>query len=330
MKDKILHLLKKNGDGFISGQFISEKLGVTRAAVWKYINILKSEGYLIESVSRKGYKLKVCPDILNKEEIDPKLNTGFIGRNIVYFDSIDSTNTKAKELALNGASDGTLVISEEQTMGRGRLGRTWTCLPKYKGIFMSVILRPELEPAEVPKITQIGAAALVLAFKSLKIDTYIKWPNDIILNNKKLCGVLTEMSGELNKINYVVMGIGINANISYYEFPEEIRSKATSLLIETNKEIVRKDLVACVLNNFEKMYSKFILNGDISEALDVCMKSSILIGKKVRIINAKHERIGEVLGLDKGGELIVKMEDGNVEKIVSGEISIRGLNGYVS
>lgn len=329
MKDTILRLLKENKDNFISGQVISEKLGVTRTAVWKYINMLKCEGYEIESVSKRGYRLKVSPDILNQEEISSGLNTKFIGRNVEYFESIDSTNTKAKELALKNVCEGTVVISEEQTMGRGRLGRTWIS-PKYKGIFMSIILRPEVDPLDVPKITQIGAAAVLLAFRALKIDVNIKWPNDIILNNKKLCGILTEMSGELNKINYVVIGIGINANIPIEEFPEDIRDKATSVLRETNKNVVRKDLASSILNNFEEMYQDFVNSGDISRVIDICRKNSILIGKDVRIINPRCEKLGKVLDLDDSGELIVQMEGGNIEKVVSGEVSVRGLNGYVS
>lgn len=329
MKDKILHLLKENEDDFISGQLISEKLGVTRTAVWKYINMLKCEGYEIESVSKRGYRLRVSPDILTQEEINQKLNTKFIGKNIEYFESIDSTNTKAKELALKDACEGTIVIAEEQTMGRGRLGRTWSS-PKYKGISMSIILRPEVDPLDVPKITQIGAAAVILTFKSLKIDTYVKWPNDIILNNKKLCGILTEMSGELNKVNYVVIGIGVNANIALEEFPEDIRDKATSVLRETQKKIVRKDLVSSILNNFEELYKAFESNGDVSRVIDICRKNSILIGKDVRIINPRYEKVGKVLNLDDSGELVVQMEDGSIEKIISGEVSVRGLNDYVS
>jgi len=322
MKHKILDLLKKNKNEFISGQKLSDDLGVSRAAIWKYIKALKEEGYEIESVSRNGYRLISCPDILNYDEVKNYLNTKYIGRNIEYFETIDSTNVKAKELTMNGAKEGTVVTSEEQTLGRGRLGRKWIS-PKYKGIWMSIILRPNINPANVSKITHIGAAAVNKAIEDMEIKTYIKWPNDIILNEKKLCGILTEMSGEMDKINYIVMGIGINVNIDKEEFDDEIREIATSFKVATGKEINRKKLMASILNYFEEFYNEFIENGTINKSLDICRKNSIVLGKEVRIIRRGQSENVIALQLDDEGELIIRHKDGKIEKLISGEVSMR-------
>lgn len=328
MKDKILRLLKENNDHFLSGQGISDNLGVSRTAIWKYINSLKEEGYVINSSSKKGYQLISCPDLLTADEIGDKLHTKFIGKEIVHFQSIDSTNNKAKELAAKNTSQGTVVIAEEQTLGRGRLGRNWTS-PKYKGIWLSIILKPDTNPMKVPKITQIGAAAVIESLKSLKIDAEVKWPNDIVIKGKKVCGILTEMSGELNRVNYVVMGLGINANLQKNDFPENIIDKATSLSIESNSNIDRKTLVSTLLFKFEELYEEFDKEGIIKTSVDICRKNSAIIGKDIKIINREQETFAKALDIDDNGELIVQYKDGSIEKLISGEISIRALNGYI-
>ncbi|KEI11561.1 biotin--acetyl-CoA-carboxylase ligase [Clostridium novyi B str. ATCC 27606] len=328
MKEEIISLLKENKDNFISGEKISEKFGITRAAIWKYMKAIKNEGYKIESVSRKGYKLISSPDLLTFQEINPYLTTNYIGKNIMYFNTIDSTNNKAKELGAKGILEGTVVISEEQTGGRGRLGRQWVS-PKFKGIWMSVILRPNIEPMEASKITQIAAAAVCSVIKELGIDVYIKWPNDIVLNNKKICGILTEMSGEINKINYIVLGIGINVNIDEEDLPEYIKDIATSIKIETGLNIQRKELIAKIFNKFEILYDEFINEGTIKKSIEICKGNSALLGKEVKIIRKSTEVFAKALTIAEDGELIVEYNDGKVEKIVSGEVSIRGIYGYV-
>lgn len=328
MKEKILKLLKDNKNQFISGQLISERLKVSRTAIWKYINLLKEEGYEIESVSRKGYMLLSTPDILNYDEISEYLKTNYIGREIFYFDSIDSTNTKAKELSYNIRTEGAVVISEEQTKGRGRLGRSWSS-PNKKGIWMSIILKPQIEPQDAAKVTQVAAAAVWSAIDKIGLKTQIKWPNDIVFNGKKICGILTEMSGELNRLNYLVVGIGINTNTSLHELPEEIENKATSLKIETDKDIDRKQLVALILNYFEELYNELIENKNISSSIKICKKNSALIGKDVRLILKGKEKEVRAIDINEEGELIVQDKDGNISKVVSGEVSVRGLYGYI-
>lgn len=328
MKKKILKLLRNNSEEFISGQKISDILNVSRTAIWKNINILKEEGYIIESVSRKGYKLKLAPDVLTQEEIKPYLDSEHIGNKIIHFNSIGSTNTKAKELASDGEKEGVVVISEEQTTGRGRLGREWVS-PKRKGIWMSIILRPDISPTDASKITQIGAAAVCESIRDIGIDAYIKWPNDIIVTDKKVCGILTEMSGELNKINYIIIGIGINANIENDEFPDDIKQRATSLKEVNNEKIDRKKLVAEILNKFQGLYRELIEKSTISKSMKICRKRSILLGKEIRIIFKNKVEIGRAIDITEEGELIVEKEDGEIKKVISGEVSIRGMNGYI-
>ncbi|NFA62011.1 biotin--[acetyl-CoA-carboxylase] ligase [Clostridium sporogenes] len=327
MKEAIINILKNSSHTFISGQYISNKLGVSRTAIWKYINGLKKEGYNIESSSKKGYKLISCPDILTFEEIVTSLKTKFLGQNIIHFDSINSTNDKAKKIALS-ENDGTIIISEEQTIGKGRLGRSWSS-HKFKGIYMSIILKPDINTMDVPKITQVAAAAVVTALLNNNIEAYIKWPNDIIVNNKKVCGILTEMSGEINKVNYVVVGIGINVNSEKEDIPKDLLEKATSLKIEEKKDFKRNILVADILNNFEKLYTELIEYNNIDTSIEICKKNSILIGKEVKIINRNREKFGKAVGLNSNGELLVQFENGEANPLISGEISVRGLNGYI-
>ncbi|MGH4138942.1 biotin--[acetyl-CoA-carboxylase] ligase [Clostridium sp.] len=327
MKGKILKLLKESGSEFVSGQKISEKLGVSRAAIWKYINIIKEDGYEIEAISRKGYRIISSPDILTFEEIKDYLSTEYIGKNLIYNDSIGSTNSKAKELAEGGEKHGTVIISEEQTTGRGRLGRNWVS-PKYKGIWMSIILRPNIITENISQITLLGAAAVQKAIMKMGIKTSIKWPNDIVLNNRKICGILTEMSGEIDHINYLVMGIGINVNLDEEDIPMDLKEVATSLLVESGKHIDRKILLANVLNSFEELYSDFVGNGNIKETIDICRKNSILIGKEIQLINRGKIATVKAIDISDSGELVIENPKGVLEYIVSGEVSIRGMYGY--
>ncbi|MGV8981377.1 biotin--[acetyl-CoA-carboxylase] ligase [Clostridium sp.] len=327
MKGKILKLLKESGNEFVSGQKISEELGVSRAAIWKYINIIKEDGYKIEAISRKGYRIISSPDILTFEEIKDYLSTDYIGKNLIYYDSIGSTNSKAKELAEGGEQHGTVIVSEEQTTGRGRLGRNWVS-PKYKGIWMSIILRPNIITENISQITLLGAAAVQKAIMKMGIKTSIKWPNDIVLNSRKVCGILTEMSGEIDHINYLVMGIGINVNLDEEDVPKDLKAVATSLLVESGEHIDRKILLANVLNTFEELYNDFVQNGDIKQTIEICRKNSILIGNEIQLISRGKVTTAKAVDISDSGELVIKNSKGMIEHIVSGEVSIRGIYGY--
>jgi BirA family biotin operon repressor/biotin-[acetyl-CoA-carboxylase] ligase len=326
MKAKVLKILKDSGNDFVSGEKISEQLGVSRASIWKYINIIKEDGYEIEAVSRKGYRIISTPDILTFEEIKDLLSTKYIGKNIIYYDSVGSTNSIAKELAEKGQEHGTVIISEEQTTGRGRLGRNWVS-PKFKGIWMSIILRPNIITENISQITLLGAAAVQKAIMNMGIKTSIKWPNDIVLRSKKVCGILTEMSGEIDHINYIVMGVGINVNLSEKDIPWELKEVATSLKLGSGQYVDRKILVSNVLNVFEKLYSDFECNGNIKETIEICRKNSMLIGREIQLINRGKVTIAKAIDISDSGQLVVENQKGSLEYIVSGEVSIRGIYG---
>lgn len=282
---------KEHNNDFISDQYICQNSGVT------------------------------YPDYLTSDKIASLLNTKSIGRSIYYFDSIDSTNSYAKVIG-NEAINGALVISEEQTGGRGRLGRSFIS-PKYKGIWTSIILKPDISPQDAAKLTQVAAASVVLSIKELGIDAEVKWPNDILVKGKKLCGILTEMSSVLTHINYVVVGIGINVNLAKDDFISDLKDTATSLLIEKGCSVDRKKLLASLLNNFEDLYIKFIQNNDFSSSLKICTDNSALIGQEILIINRDNSTEAKALGIDEEGKLIVQYADGTCEHLISGEISIR-------
>ena len=211
-------------DEYLSGQQICDTFQVSRTAVWKAINQLKEEGYEIEAVRNRGYRLASWPDVLSEKEIASCLKSAWAGRNLEFWKDIDSTNTRAKELGEKGAPHGTLVVAEQQTAGKGRRGRSWVS-PAGSSIYMTLLLRPEVEPSRAPMLTLLMAYSIAEALReSEQIDVQIKWPNDLVLNKKKICGILTEMSAEVDYVHYVVIGVGINVNTE--EFPEEIARKA--------------------------------------------------------------------------------------------------------
>lgn len=324
MKNEVLKILKNNMDSYTSGEDLSRILGVSRTSIWKYISSLKNEGYEFDSSTKLGYRLTKCPDILTFNEIEKFLSTSFIGRNYIHYDSINSTNTKAKDLAKKGSPNGTVVICEKQSNGRGRLGRSWFS-QNGKGLYFSIILRPNLSPLDISKLTLVGGAAVWKALSSLNIDSAIKWPNDIFINDKKVSGILTEISGELNQINYAVMGIGINVNTLKSEIPEDLREIATSLLIETNEIIDRKVLLSEILNMFERLYVDFVNSGSLKESLQICRKNSLVLNKTVNCIGPRECFTAKAKDINDDGELIVELPDGSTKNILCGEISIRNL-----
>lgn len=319
MKEKVLMLLKNSSD-FLSGEKISNKLGITRASVWKHINVLKKEGYIIEGISNKGYRLISSYDILNPLEIKEKLQTKYIGKDIKYFETIDSTNIMAKKIANNDAIDGTLIISEVQSFGRGRLNRQWIS-PKG-GIWASLILKPNLEPIQAPKITLIAAAALILTFKKYNLDVKVKWPNDILLKNKKISGILTEMNCDMDRINYIILGFGINVNLKEDTIPKDLRNKATSLLLSTGKTFSRIDLLCKFLKEFEKLYHELLNENHADTSISICKENSILIGKDIIISSLNLNEKVKCIDLTKDGSLLVQNSSGKIKKVFSGEISL--------
>lgn len=329
MKNKVLEELKTNIGRSISGEEISKKLGISRTAVWKHITRLRSEGYSIESQTNSGYKLVGSPDVLSLSELEPYLDTRLIGRSIVFLDSTGSTNSYTKKLAEGPFTEGTVVIADEQTAGRGRLGRQWVS-PKGKGIWMSILLKPDLLPSDAAKLTIAAAYAVSKAlWNCCRLDARIKWPNDIVAGGKKLCGILTEMSAEADEINSVVVGIGINANLGEEDFGPEVSGIATSIRLEKDTEVSRKALAASVLNEFEKVYEVFAKEGSIKPFLDEYKSRSAVLGKEIRVITKKEEIIGSAEDISEEGHLVIRLKDGTLREIISGEVSVRGLYGYI-
>ncbi|MDN5330791.1 MAG: BirA family transcriptional regulator [Tepidanaerobacteraceae bacterium] len=319
LNELLLLFLSKKGN-YVSGEEISEKFGVSRTAVWKQVNHLRKLGYEIDSVPRVGYCLKKSPDLLLPEEIIQNSRLEFLARKIYYYPSIGSTNDEAKKLAQNGAPHGTLVIAEEQTGGKGRLGRRWVSPPR-EGIWLSIILRPSLEPYEAPRITMTCAVAAAKAIRKVAgIDCWIKWPNDLLVEGKKVAGILTEMSADMDSINFVVTGIGVNVNNT--DFPAEIKETATSLKLVSGKNVERLKILTEFLSQFEVFY-RYLEDGEFGKVLEEWRQLSCNLGRRVRIIGRNSELEGLALDVDDDGALLVKTDGGTVERVLSGDVSLR-------
>lgn len=371
MKQQMIQLLHE-AEGFVSGQELCDHFGVSRTAVWKVINQLKEEGYIIESVTRKGYRLLEAPDLMTAEEIfaargrnhsacgpvssETPTNASSngalrdiageklkMGCRILSYDTIDSTNIRAAKLDEEGYPSGSLVVSEEQTAGKGRRGRSWSS-PSGKGIFMSLMIRPEINPNHASMLTLVAALAVsraisrVLGTKLPENALAIKWPNDIVLNGKKIVGILTEMNAQMDYVNHIVIGIGINVHNT--DFPDDIKDTATSLYKESGVRIKRADLIAAFLDEFEHDYEIFLKTEDLSALQKEYNKLLINRNRQVKVLDPKGEFTGIAKGIDVTGELLVEVEHSGekagdpaqeieVKKISSGEVSVRGIYGYV-
>ena len=326
MKTKILTLLRNTSD-YISGQELCEKLGVSRTAIWKVMNQIKEEGYVVDSVQNKGYKIQAIPDIITKSEIASRLGTKWAGKSLYCFDEVDSTNIVAKKKAEEGAEHGTLIVADKQSAGRGRRGRSWES-PAGKDIYMTIMLKPEFTPDKASMLTLVMALAATRAVQDVtQLSCSIKWPNDIVVNGKKICGILTEMSAELDYIHYVVIGIGINVNLEV--MPDEIKENATSLLLESKKKILRAHIIERVMHYFEQYYEMFLQTEDLSMLLKAYNGYLINQDKEVCVLDPKEEYTGIAQGINSQGELLVKKENGEIVQVYAGEVSVRGLYGYV-
>ncbi len=333
MKKRILALLREC-DTYISGQEICDKLNISRTAVWKYVHILQEEGYEIESGKKKGYRFLKAPDCVSSAEIISQLGTKVFAQKTIHYEEIDSTNEEAKRLAENGAIHGTLVVADYQSRGKGRRGKSWVS-SKDDCVYMSIILRPDMETKYASGLTLVAALAVADGIDRLLSEqdeclegkTKIKWPNDVIINGKKVCGILTEMSGEIDYINYIVVGMGINVNSE--QFPLEIAKIATSLKIESKKMQNRAKLIAYIMEALEEYYILYRKKNNLSLLLEQYNKKLINTNEKVKLIRKGEEQIRVALKVDETGALIVKDENDIEEKIISGDVSVRGVYGYV-
>ena len=328
MQEKILEMLKQEKEnGYVSGQELCERLGVSRTAVWKVIRQLKEAGYVIDSVPNRGYRLCESPDVLSHAEVAALLRTSWLGQKLYCLEETDSTNIQAKRLAEEGAPEGTLVIADMQSAGKGSRGRCWES-PKGTGIFMSAVFRPKILPVKASMITLVAAYSIASELrKTYGLDVKIKWPNDIVLNRKKIVGILTEMSSEMDFIHYIVTGIGINVNME--KFPEELADKATSLYMESGTRFQRAKLAASFLNRMEKDYEQFAAQGSLAFLKDAYNEMLINRGETVRILQYQGEWCGIARGINENGELLVEKSDGTIREVFSGEVSVRGLYSYV-
>lgn len=320
-KQLINAFLEADGE-FVSGQALADMIGCSRTAVWKEIEELRKEGFVLEAVRKKGYKIISSPDQLTESEILHGLTTNQMGRNVLYYETLQSTQITAHEAAQNGAAEGTLVIAEEQTGGRGRMARQWHSL-KQKGIWMSLIIRPELPPERAPQFTLITAIAVVQAIEEItRLSPEIKWPNDILLNGKKLTGILTELQGEADKINYLVIGVGMNVNHTEADFPPEVKEIATSLAIEKGGQIERKELIQSFLKYFEKYYQLYIEKGFAPLKL-IWEGYAASIGKKIIARTISGEITGRAIGISDEGILKIEDQEGKIHNIYSADIEIK-------
>lgn len=326
MKTKILNLLREAGEKYISGEDIANALGVTRTAVWKHINELRSGGYDIVSQSRSGYHLNSAPDSLFAAEIKNGLDTSIVGCEVVSLNTIDSTNEEAKRRArLGNCADGTVIVSEQQTGGKGRLERSFFS-PSGKGVWFSVVLKPPFLPQEAPKCTLMAAVAVAGAMREFGVSAGIKWPNDILdyeHDNRKMTGILTEMSAEIDRINYVVIGTGINVNIPLEDFPMDLQDKAGSMLIAKGEKIPRVPFFQAVLRNLDRLYISVKEQG-FAPVMEEWRKLSITLGQEINVIGVTSNEVysGKAVDIDEDGALLVQVGD-EVRKVLAGDVSIR-------
>lgn len=331
-KSDILTWLR-NSEDYVSGQQLCDRFGVSRTAVWKVINQLKEEGYQIESVPRKGYRLLESPaDVFSSSEIASRLQTRWAGRTLYFFESTGSTNPDAKRFAEEGAPHGTIVVADRQTAGRGRRGRTWSS-PSGKSIYFTIVVRPEFAPDKASMITLVMALSVAQAIEEVTgLPAQIKWPNDIVVHKKKVCGILTEMSmtPEMDEIQFVVAGVGVNTNHNGpEEFPEEIRETAASLKMESGEHIDRAGLLERILARFEENYDCFERIQDLSALREAYQAHLINMDTQVLVLDPAGEYAGISRGISETGELIVERENGDRVLVYAGEVSVRGLYGYV-
>ena len=317
----LLNRLRLAQGNWISGEALSRQLQVSRTAVWKHIRAMKTEGYCIDSSTRKGYLLREIPDLLRPQELREGLKTLYIGQGeIRYFDQTDSTNLRAKAMAADGAPEGTLVIAEEQTQGRGRRGRNWFS-PPGAGIYLSLIIRPAILPQEAPRFALLTAAAVAAAVReTTMVETRIKWPNDILSGGRKLGGILTEISMDMDKVEYMIIGMGINVNLDWEAFPPDLRELGTSIKMELGRSLPRIPLAKRIIEQFEETYEEYQHQG-FSSIRKRWQAFTDMIGRTVAVDTMGRRFTGEVMDFDEDGYLVVREHDGGPVRIFSGDVS---------
>ncbi len=318
-EELVLAFLAEAGDEYVSGEAISDKLGLTRAAVWKHVNALRAQGYRIDAMPARGYRLAEVPDRLTALELRPLLNTHDLGRALHAYEEVISTSDVAKELADGGAEHGEVVIAETQTAGRGRRGRSWISPPR-KNVYFSVVLRPDLPPARAAELTLVASLAICDALRQAGVDAGIKWPNDLLAGGRKIAGILTELAAEPERVQWVVLGVGINVNAGAEDFPEELRGEATSVLLERGVPAPRALLVAACLTALEDWLDAHAERG--FEAIRQAWRErSVTLGREVMVRADGREIVGVAEDLDAQGALLVRTA-GGVERVLAGDVQL--------
>ena len=318
-RETILSLFYNASNGFVSGAQISAELGISRTAVWKHIRSLRLSGFKIDAIPSRGYRLLQTPDILIPETIQADLNCHVIGSQVRCFDVIDSTNSQACSMADLGAAEGLVVVADRQTAGKGRLGRLWVS-PGSVNLYTSILLRPRILPMEAPKLTFLSAVAVCRAIAlSTKLRATVKWPNDVLLGGKKVAGLLNEMSSETDQVNYVVLGIGVNLNMAANQFPDDLRSPATSLALTLGREVSRLDFARALIKEIDHLYQIFQEQGD-EPILKAWTEQCDMIGQAIKVDCNQQQIEGIMQGLSEDGALLIRMPTGQVETVYAGDV----------
>ncbi len=328
-RERVLSLLRERQGEFLSGEAMSRALGISRAGVWKAVEALRGEGYEISSAPNRGYRLESAPDLVRAGELTAPLAGCLVGRELLCLDTVDSTNTECKRRAVSGAAEGLVVIAEEQTGGRGRLGRSFQS-PRGRGLYLSALLRPRLEPQEVADFTAWVAVAVCDGVEAAcGVRPRIKWTNDLVLDGRKLCGILTELGleSETNALEYLVTGIGININHAPEDFDEAVRPVAVSLAQVLGHPVRRSEVAAQVILALDRMYAAFPKNK--REYLDKYRADCLTPGNRVQLVTPASRREARALEIDDDFRLVVELPDGTREALSAGEVSVRGMYGYV-
>ena len=323
LRKEVLSALKAGQGEWVSGEALSQRLQVSRTAIWKQIQSLAAEGYVIESSPRKGYRINKPADLLSPEEVLPELPTKIFAREqYIYWREIDSTNKYAKTLAARGYPEGTVVITEQQTAGQGRRGRSWYS-PAHEGIYFSLILRPLIPLSQISRISLLCAVATAEALREeLGIEARIKWPNDILVNQKKIAGILAEAVTDMDRIEYLVLGIGININTEQAEFPDDFRTPPSSVSVELKQPVSRIKVLHKLLLSLEKHYL-LLQGGNFVYTLARARQLSLVIGKQVNFEDGLSVTSGQAIDFDENGFLLVKDQHGKIHTVMSGEITLQ-------
>ncbi len=321
LRNKMLDAFTKAGESYLSGQHLADLIGCSRTAVWKHIEELRKDGFEIEAVRKKGYRIIKTPKKMTADEIRLGLTTEFIGRNLYYEESVESTQRIAHQLASENAPEGTVILAEEQRAGKGRMDRKWHS-PKYTGVWMSMILKPNIPLTKAPQLTLLTAVAVAQAIEEAAgLSAEIKWPNDILINGKKVTGILTELQAEADRIHSVIIGIGINVNQKQADFPIELQEKASSLAIEKGEDISRAGLIKSIFKHFEKLYLLYLEKGFFPIKL-LWEGYAVSIGKTIKARTLTKVIEGKALGITDEGVLKLEDQTGEIHHVYSADIEL--------